>query len=88
MSALGQTGDLEAPAEGARELRSKSLLLLASALRRFPAATDYGPLWPRLFTAAAPLMPCFVIEVCRWRPLSRRALIAVAASKRLTGSVQ
>jgi hypothetical protein len=30
--------------------------VIAEALRRFPDATDYGFLWPRLLVAAEPLM--------------------------------
>lgn len=49
--------------EGARELRSGALGVIASVLRRFPAAADYSALWPRFFVAAAPLMPRLVAEV-------------------------
>lgn len=52
--------------EGARELRAGALALLASVLRRFPRATDYAPLWPRLFLAAEPLLPRLVAEVGSW----------------------
>lgn len=54
--------------EGDRELRSGTLKLLATIIRRFPAAVDFSPLWPRFLAAAAPLMPRLVAEVsCRLR---------------------
>lgn len=56
----GQQGTAE---EGARELRSGALGVIASVLWRFPQAADYAPLWPRLFAAAEPLLPRLVAEV-------------------------
>lgn len=59
--------------EGGRELRSGALGVIASVLRRFPAATDVAPLWPRFFTAAEPLLPRLMAEVsrCQARPPDR-----------------
>jgi hypothetical protein len=53
--ALGEEGD--------RELRSGTLKLMATIIRRFPGAVDFSPLWSRFFTAVAPLMPRLVAEV-------------------------
>ena len=53
----------ENTAEGARQLRSGCLRLVAEALRRFPDAVDYGFLWPRLFAASDPLMARIPVEV-------------------------
>ncbi|BDA46528.1 probable small subunit processome component 20 homolog [Coccomyxa sp. Obi] len=47
---------------GAREVRSGALRLLAAIWARFPAAADYGPFWPRFFSAAAPLLPRMLVE--------------------------
>ena len=50
-------------AEGARQLRSGCLRLIAEALRRFPDTIDYGFLWPRLFGATEPLIARIPTEV-------------------------
>lgn len=46
----------------ARELRSQSLRLIASALRRFPASADFNPLWGPLLDAVSPLLPRLAAE--------------------------
>lgn len=49
-----------------REVRASALRLLAALWARFPGARAniglYAPLWPRMFAAAAPLLPRTVIE--------------------------
>ncbi|EFN57812.1 hypothetical protein CHLNCDRAFT_51116 [Chlorella variabilis] len=49
-------------AEGAREVRGRSLRLVAAVLDRFPASCDYAFLWPRLLAAAQPLLPRLAAE--------------------------
>ena len=49
--------------EGAREIRSTALRLLASLWSRFPQGADYNPLWPRFFSVAEPIMQRLAIEV-------------------------
>jgi len=55
-------------AEGARQLRSGCLRLIAEALRRFPDTIDYEFLWPRLFGATEPLVARIPAEVSLHRP--------------------
>jgi U3 small nucleolar RNA-associated protein 20 len=50
------TADATWQDEGHRELRSTGLRLVALALARFPAATEYAFLWQRLLGAMAPLL--------------------------------
>ena len=71
-------------AEGARQLRSRSLRLVAEALRRFPDTVDYGFLWPRLFAAVEPLIARIPTEVrllhlhiCRGVVISLTAFVAM-----------
>ena len=40
--------------------------IIAEALRRFPVATDYSFLWPRLLVAAEPLMARLPAEANRF----------------------
>ena len=51
-----EAGADDTSAEGARQLRSGCLRLVAEALRRFPDTIDYGFMWPRLFAATEPLI--------------------------------
>jgi U3 small nucleolar RNA-associated protein 20 len=70
--------------EGAREIRSRSLRLVAATLQRFPAAADYRFLWGRLLGAAAPLLPRLAAEAAADKapPLVELAA-ALAASQHL-----
>ncbi|KAL4860053.1 Small subunit processome component 20 [Chlorella vulgaris] len=53
------TADL---AEGAREVRGRSLRLVAAVLERFPTSCDLSFLWPRLLAATQPLLPRLAAE--------------------------
>jgi hypothetical protein len=48
--------------EGAKEVRGRSLRLVAAVLERFPTSADYGYLWPRLLAAVQPLLPRLAAE--------------------------
>ncbi len=77
-------GALPDPAEGAKEVRAHSLRLVAAILERFPAACDYGFLWPRLLTAAQPLLPRLAAESAADRaPPLVELVAALAASQHL-----
>ena len=52
-----------AKVEGAREVRSSTLRLLADLWTRFPAGADYNPLWPRFFAVVEPIAQRLPIEV-------------------------
>lgn len=54
--------------EGAREIRSTSLRLLATILQRFSTSLDFNQLWPRFFKAIESCLKKLPIEV---RYLSR-----------------
>lgn len=70
--------------EGAKEIRSRSLRLVAAVLERFPTAADYRFLWPRLLAAAQPLLPRLAAESAADKapPLLELAA-ALAASQHL-----
>ncbi|KAL4434124.1 hypothetical protein ABPG75_000565 [Micractinium tetrahymenae] len=71
-------------AEGAKEVRAHSLRLVAAVLERFPAACDYGFLWPRLLAAVQPLLPRLAAESAADRaPPLIELVAALAASQHL-----
>lgn len=77
-------GALPDPAEGAKEVRAHSLRLVAAILERFPAACDYGFLWPRLLAAVQPLLPRLAAESAADRaPPLVELVAALAASQHL-----
>ena len=51
-------------AEGAREVRGRSLRMVAAVLERFPTGCDLSFLWPRLLAAAQPLLPAVMAALC------------------------
>jgi U3 small nucleolar RNA-associated protein 20 len=55
-AAAGAGGALSDTKEASREVRATSLKILAQVWTRFPAATDFNPLWPHFFAATAPLL--------------------------------
>lgn len=79
--AAAAAGDL---AEGAKEVRSRSLRLAAAVLERFPTSCDYRFLWPRLLAATQPLLPRLAAESAADKapPLVELAA-ALAASQHL-----
>ncbi|PRW58885.1 small subunit processome component 20-like protein [Chlorella sorokiniana] len=79
--AAAAAGDL---AEGAKEVRSRSLRLAAAVLDRFPTSCDYCFLWPRLLAATQPLLPRLAAESAADKapPLIELAA-ALAASQHL-----
>lgn len=48
--------------EGAKEVRTLSLRLIASIIERFPTAVDYTFFWPELFSAIEPLVGRLTLE--------------------------
>ena len=58
--------------EGAREIRSLSLRLLAALFQHFPESIDLNPLWPRLLTSIQAVVDRLPIEVqkCLWFSMS------------------
>eukprot|EP00887_Chlorella_sp_A99_P000887 scaffold5.g887.t1 len=90
-AAAGEAAAAEAEgretAEGAREVRTRCLHLIAGVLERFPAAADYNFLWARLTAAAEPLLPRLAGEAAADRAPPLLALAAALASSQHLASV-
>lgn len=72
--------------EGSREIRSRCLRLAATAMDRFPSSHDFSFLWPRLLSAAAPLMERIGVEAAAERPPPLVEIcVALSASQNLVG---
>ena len=80
----GDDGAASELAEGAKEVRARSLRLVAAVLERFPSSCDYGFLWPRLLAALGPLLPRLPAESAADRaPPLLELVAALAASQHL-----
>ncbi|PSC76593.1 small subunit processome component 20-like protein [Micractinium conductrix] len=80
----GDDGAASELAEGAKEVRARSLRLVAAVLERFPSSCDYGFLWPRLLAALGPLLPRLPAESAADRaPPLLELVAALAASHHL-----
>jgi U3 small nucleolar RNA-associated protein 20 len=72
--------------QGSREIRSRCLRLAATVMDRFPSSHDFSFLWPRLLSAAAPLMERIGVEAAADRPPPLVELcVALSASQNLIG---
>jgi len=58
----GATNSTLTAEDGAKEVRSRCLRLIAHVLGRFPGGADYEFMWHRLLTASVPLMDRIAIE--------------------------
>ncbi|KAL4521880.1 hypothetical protein Ndes2526B_g01987 [Nannochloris sp. 'desiccata'] len=72
--------------EGGKEIRSRCLRLVATVMDRFPSSHDFSFLWPRLLSAAAPLMERIGVEAAADRPPPLVDIcVALSTSQNLVG---